>query len=134
MKKKTILKTLLVISAFLLGLSGSVWATGTYEDGDGSEGDPFQINTPAQMDEIGQHSEDWDSYFILTANIDLGGYTGTSFNTIGITLPFAVYTGLTSTIAFVIGPVGWLTAGFWGGCVVLGRDGGCKLKRKEKIK
>lgn len=33
---------------------------------------------------------------------------------IGITLPFVVYTGLTSTIAFVIGPVGWLSAGIWG--------------------
>lgn len=33
---------------------------------------------------------------------------------IGITLPFAVYTGLTSTIAFVIGPAGWLVAGIWG--------------------
>ncbi len=32
---------------------------------------------------------------------------------VGITLPFAVYTGLTSTIAFVIGPVGWLAAGGW---------------------
>lgn len=31
----------------------------------------------------------------------------------GITLPFAAYTGLTSTIAFIIGPVGWLTAGGW---------------------
>jgi len=35
-------------------------------------------------------------------------------NAIGITLPFAVYTGLSSTIAFVIGPVGWLTVGIWG--------------------
>jgi hypothetical protein len=33
---------------------------------------------------------------------------------VGITLPFAVYTGVTSTIAFVIVPVGWLAAG---GCV-----------------
>ncbi|HUY90500.1 MAG TPA: hypothetical protein VMV10_17315 [Pirellulales bacterium] len=33
---------------------------------------------------------------------------------VGVTLPFAVYTGLTSTIAFVIGPAGWLTAGIWG--------------------
>lgn len=32
---------------------------------------------------------------------------------IGITLPFAVYTGLGSTIAFVIGPAGWLAAGGW---------------------
>ena len=33
---------------------------------------------------------------------------------VGITLPFAVYTGMTSTIAFLIGPAGWLTAGLWG--------------------
>jgi len=30
---------------------------------------------------------------------------------VGITLPFAVYTGLSSTIAFIIGPAGWLAAG-----------------------
>ena len=83
MANKTNLKTWLVISVFLLGLSGSVSATGTYAGGDGSEGDPFQINTPAQMDEIGQHSEDWASCFILTADIDLSGYTGTAFHIIG---------------------------------------------------
>lgn len=33
---------------------------------------------------------------------------------IGATLPFAAYTGLTSSIAVLIGPVGWLTAGLWG--------------------
>ncbi|HVA50960.1 MAG TPA: hypothetical protein VNH11_31760 [Pirellulales bacterium] len=33
---------------------------------------------------------------------------------VGITLPFAVYTGMTSTIAFIIGPAGWLAAGLWG--------------------
>jgi uncharacterized protein YaaW (UPF0174 family) len=32
---------------------------------------------------------------------------------IGITLPFAIYTGLTSTIAFLIGPPGFLAVGFW---------------------
>lgn len=30
---------------------------------------------------------------------------------IGVTLPFAFYTGLTSTIAVLIGPVGWFSAG-----------------------
>lgn len=34
---------------------------------------------------------------------------------IGVTLPFVAYTGLTSTISFLIGPVGWLGAGLWGG-------------------
>ena len=35
---------------------------------------------------------------------------------VGITLPFAAYTGLTSSIAFLIGPPGWLGVGayaFW---------------------
>lgn len=74
----------IVFMAFaILLLASSVWATGTYDDGDGSQGDPFQVNTPAQMDEIGQHSEDWGSYFLLTADINLSEYTGTEFNIIG---------------------------------------------------
>ncbi len=83
---KTNLKIRWAISIFLLVLAisaSNVFATGTYNDGDGSEGEPFQINTAAQMDEIGQHSEDWGSYFILTADLDLSAYTGTAFNIIG---------------------------------------------------
>jgi len=82
--EKTNLKIRWAISVVLASvLSGSVWATGTYNGGNGSEGSPFEINTPAQMDEIGQHVEDWSSYFILTADIDLSGYTGTEFHIIG---------------------------------------------------
>ncbi len=87
MGNKTNLKVLRVISVFLLALgigTSSVFATGTYDGGDGlTAATAFQINTPAQMNEIGQHSEDWGSYFVLTADIDLSGYTGTSFNIIG---------------------------------------------------
>ncbi len=32
---------------------------------------------------------------------------------VGISLPFAAYTGLSSTIAFVLGPAGWLGVGLW---------------------
>jgi len=32
----------------------------------------------------------------------------------GITLPFAVYSGLTSSIAFIMGPAGWLALSVWG--------------------
>ncbi len=74
----------IVFVAFaVLLLPSAVCATGTYNGGDGSQGDPFQINTPAQMNEIGQHPEDWGSYFILTADIDLTVYIGTAFNIIG---------------------------------------------------
>lgn len=46
----------------------------------------------------------------LAATTALGLLT----HAVGVTLPFAVYSGVTSTIAFLIGPVGWLTAGVWG--------------------
>ncbi len=86
MSHSTNLKRWVVMAIFLLTLavlSANTFATGTYDDGDGSQGNPFQINTPAQMDEIGQHPEDWDKCFILTADIDLSGYTGTAFHIIG---------------------------------------------------
>lgn len=41
---------------------------------------------------------------------------------VGITLPFAVYTTMTSTIAFIIGPVGWLSVGLWGAWKITGPD------------
>jgi len=40
----------------------------------------------------------------LMASTVLGGIT----NAVGITLPFAVYMGMSQAIAFVIGPVGWV--------------------------
>ncbi|MEH1922849.1 hypothetical protein [Nostoc sp.] len=39
----------------------------------------------------------------LLASTVLGGLT----NTLGITLPFAVYMGMSQTIAFILGPIGW---------------------------
>lgn len=39
---------------------------------------------------------------------------GFATHAVGVTLPFAVYTGMTSTIAFLIGPAGFLAAGLWG--------------------
>lgn len=50
--------------------------------------------TAAQMSGFGVY---------LMASTVLGGLT----NAIGITLPFAVYMGMSQTISFVIGPVGW---------------------------
>lgn len=41
---------------------------------------------------------------------------------VGVTLPFAVYTGMTSTIAFLIGPFGFLGAGAWLGFRILGPE------------
>jgi hypothetical protein len=38
---------------------------------------------------------------------------GLASHAVGVTLPFAVYAGMTSTIAFLIGPVGFLATAGW---------------------
>jgi uncharacterized protein YaaW (UPF0174 family) len=45
----------------------------------------------------------------------LGATTALGFvsHAVGVTLPFAVYAGMSSTIAFLIGPLGFLAAGAW---------------------
>lgn len=45
----------------------------------------------------------------LLASTTLGTLTGV----IGITLPFVVYTTMSSAIAVIIGPVGWIGAGLF---------------------
>jgi uncharacterized protein YaaW (UPF0174 family) len=48
----------------------------------------------------------------LLASTVLGSLTGA----LGITLPFVVYMGVSQTLAFILGPVGWVA--FAGGCLV----------------
>lgn len=54
----------------------------------------------------------------------LGATTALGFlsHAVGVTLPFAIYTGMTSTIAFLIGPFGFLGAGVWLGFQILGPE------------
>jgi uncharacterized protein YaaW (UPF0174 family) len=54
----------------------------------------------------------------------LGATTALGFlsHAVGVTLPFAIYAGMTSTIAFVIGPFGFLGAGAWLGFRILGPE------------
>jgi hypothetical protein len=54
-----------------------------YGGGTGTEGDPYMIVTAEHMQEIGTHPEHWASHFKLINDIDLGAYTGDSFNIIG---------------------------------------------------
>jgi hypothetical protein len=71
------------VLAVLIGLfiSGPAWAA--YGGGSGTAGDPYLINTPAQMQAIGADPCDWDKHFKLTADIDLSAYTGEEYNIIG---------------------------------------------------
>ncbi|MHC4437602.1 MAG: GLUG motif-containing protein, partial [Planctomycetota bacterium] len=54
-----------------------------YGGGTGELNDPYLIYTAEQMNEIGLYQEDWGKHFTLMADIDLGSFTGTSYNIIG---------------------------------------------------
>jgi hypothetical protein len=54
-----------------------------YGGGKGEPNNPYLIYTAEQMNAIGADANDWDECFKLMADIDLSGFTGTSFNIIG---------------------------------------------------
>ncbi|MHC4643773.1 MAG: GLUG motif-containing protein, partial [Planctomycetota bacterium] len=59
-------------------------AEGKYGGGSGTSEDPYLIYDANQMNAIGENQGDWNKHFKLMADIDLGAFTGTSFNIIGI--------------------------------------------------
>jgi hypothetical protein len=59
----------ILISFFLLSFSFSnIYA---YSGGNGTLGDPFQINNSYDWQQLMYSSYDWASYFILTGDVDL---------------------------------------------------------------
>lgn len=54
-----------------------------YSGGTGDPSDPYQIATPEDLNDIGNHLEDFDKHFILVNDVNLSQYTGTQFNIIG---------------------------------------------------
>lgn len=77
MNKKGVLATVVIVFLFGSVVFGQPW------DGNGVDGDPYQIWTAADMQAIGADANYWDAHFKLMADIDLAGYTGTQFNIIG---------------------------------------------------
>ena len=63
--------------AAVLFMSGAVLA-GVYSGGDGSVGAAYQIADLEDWRELRDTPADWGCYFILTADIDLAGETGTT--------------------------------------------------------
>jgi hypothetical protein len=62
---------------------------GTYSGGMGTAAEPYQIQTPEQLNAIGANPSDWGKCFKLMADIDMSAYTGTQYNIIGNwTTPF----------------------------------------------
>ena len=48
---------------------------GSYSGGSGEPNDPFQIATAEDLNDIGNYEDHWDKHFILTADIDVQGFT-----------------------------------------------------------
>jgi hypothetical protein len=77
-----------------------------YGGGTGGPDNPYLIFDANQMNAIGADPNDWNKHFKLRADIDLAGFTGTSFNMIGYYIeyrnkkPFSgVFDGNDHTIA-----------------------------------
>jgi hypothetical protein len=67
MKNHSILA--LTIMALWAGSAASV----QYSGGTGEPNDPYRIASAEDLNDIGNHKEDWDKHFIQTADIDLQG-------------------------------------------------------------
>ena len=77
MKNHSILA--LTIMALWAGSAASV----QYSGGTGEPNDPYRIASAEDLNDIGNHQEDWDKHFILVNDINLAEYTGTQFKIIG---------------------------------------------------
>ena len=66
----------------MLLLAGSALA-GTYSGGSGEPNEPYRIATPNDLNDIGNHVEDYEKCFVMVKDINVAEYTGTQFNIIG---------------------------------------------------
>jgi hypothetical protein len=68
-----------VIAVLLLAEPSSA----KYSGGAGEPNDPYRIATPNDLNDIGNHVEDFNKSFVLINDINLAEFTGTQFNVIG---------------------------------------------------
>ncbi|MHC4657077.1 MAG: hypothetical protein ACYS91_18985 [Planctomycetota bacterium] len=61
-----------------------------YSGGTGEPNNPYRIATAEDLNDIGNHVEDFNKYFVMVNDVNLSEYTGTEFNIIGpnSTTPF----------------------------------------------
>jgi len=58
----------------LIASSGKTYEW-TTNPGDGTESNPYEIDTPGQLESLTNHPELWDKHFVLTADMDIAGRT-----------------------------------------------------------
>jgi hypothetical protein len=49
-----------------------------YSGGSGEPNDPYRIATPNDLNDIGNHPNNWDQYFVMTNDINMAGFTYTT--------------------------------------------------------
>jgi len=77
------MKTYSILALAVMVLCIGTAADARYSGGTGEPNDPYRIATAADLNDIGNHQEDWDKNFILINDVNLAQYTGTHFNIIG---------------------------------------------------
>jgi len=64
-----------------------------YSGGTGEPNNPYRIATAEDLNDIGNHVEDFNKCFVMVNDVNLSEYTGTEFNIIG-TNPTTPFTGV----------------------------------------
>jgi hypothetical protein len=70
------MKNSLVLVLAMVSLLVGTATGGTYSGGTGEPNDPYRIATAQDLNDIGNHQEDWDKNFILVNDVNLAQYTG----------------------------------------------------------
>ncbi|UCE99681.1 MAG: hypothetical protein JSV82_01035, partial [Planctomycetota bacterium] len=73
----------ILVALAVISISANVAYCGTYSGGTGEPSNPYRIATANDLNDIGNHPNDFDKHFILVNDINLAEYTGTQFNIIG---------------------------------------------------
>jgi len=76
------LESFFIFAVILLITFSSAGFAGTYSGGTGEPNNPYLIATAEDLNDIGNHPEDFDKHFLMVADINLADYTGTQFNII----------------------------------------------------
>ena len=79
-----------IVSVTVLFIFTASLSAGTYSGGSGSLASPYLISAAADMNELGSKPGDWDSYFLMTDDIDMADYNAAQFDVIGTyAVPFS---------------------------------------------
>ncbi|MHC4365185.1 MAG: GLUG motif-containing protein [Planctomycetota bacterium] len=70
--------TIILTIAALLVLTATSVSFGKYSGGTGEPNDPYRIGTPNDLNDIGNHVEDFNKCFILVNDINMAGFTYTT--------------------------------------------------------